>query len=294
MNKLKSHFVFTKKQQNGILLLVILILIAQSIYYFIDFPSKELLIDEDKLIAFESELGALRSDAIENSKPKHYPFNPNFITDYKGYTLGMTNEEINRLLEYRKQNKWINSKAQFQEVTKVSDSLLAAIAPYFKFPEWITNSKPKPSSNTINYAVSRPKKLEEKIDLNTATKTQLKRVHGIGDALSSRIIKYRNKFPGGFIADVQLYDVYGLTPKIIERITNQFTVKTPRQVKKVNLNTATIEELVLIQHVDYELAYEIINQRTLREGFKEWSELTKVKDFPIEKIEIIKLYLRLQ
>ncbi|MEZ4781200.1 MAG: hypothetical protein R2816_06390 [Flavobacteriaceae bacterium] len=45
--------------------------------------------------------------------------------------------------------------------------------------------------------------------------------------------------------------------------------------------------------MDYELAYEIINQRTLREGYKSLDELTKVKNFPLDKIEIIKLYLKL-
>ena len=77
------------------------------------------------------------------------------------------------------------------------------------------------------------------------------------------------------------------------RITNEFTVKTPRQIQKINLNTATVDELVTIQHIDYELAYNIIEQRQLREGFKSLGELTKVKDFPVNKIEIIKLYLSL-
>ncbi len=42
------------------------------------------------------------------------------------------------------------------------------------------------------------------------------------------------------------------------------------------------------------LAHAIIEQRTLREGFKSFEELTKVKDFPVHKIEIIKLYLSLK
>ena len=87
--------------------------------------------------------------------------------------------------------------------------------------------------------------------------------------------------------------MYGLSPEVIKRITNQFTVKTPREIKKLNLNSASIDELVTIQHIDYEIAHEIIDQRTLREGFKSFNELTKVKGFPIDKIEIIKLYLML-
>ena len=36
----------------------------------------------------------------------------------------MSLEEIDRLLDYRKLNKFVNSKREFQKVTKVSDSLL--------------------------------------------------------------------------------------------------------------------------------------------------------------------------
>ena len=107
-------------------------------------------------------------------------------------------------------------------------------------------------------------------------------------------MKFRNSFSGGFIADIQLQDVYGLTPEVIERITNEFTVKTPRQFVKLNVNDVSIDELVLVQHIDYELANEIINQRILREGFKSLEELLKVKGFPADKFEIIKLYLSLK
>ena len=179
---------------------------------------------------------------------------------------------------------------EFQEVTQVSDSLLNTISSYFKFPDWVTN--PKPRINTKRYD-KLPKSFDAKLDLNSATAIQLRRINGVGEKLSQRIIKYRNSFKGGFIADVQLIDVYGLTPEVIERIKNEFTVKTPRQTIKLNLNSATIEELVTIQHIDYEIAFDIIEQRTLREGYKSFEELKKVKDFPNDKIEIIKLYLTL-
>ena len=287
---MKSLFKFTTGQRYGIFLLVALVIILQCVYFIVDFPTKPYQDNHALINEFQKEIDSLKLIEIENQKPKIYPFNPNYITDYKGYTLGMTSEEINRLLEFRNQNKWINSTKQFKKVTKVSDSLLAILSPNFKFPEWVTNPKPK-SNISFGYL---EKSFDQKIDLNTATAKQLQKVNGIGEKLSERIIKFRNKFQGGFIADIQLQDVYGLTPEVIEKVTNEFTVKTPRQVIKVNLNDATIEELVSIQHIDYELAYEIIDQRTLREGFKNFDELTKVKDFPIDKIEIIKLYLSLK
>jgi DNA uptake protein ComE-like DNA-binding protein len=263
----------------------------QAVYYFVDIPSKDIIVNQKELQIFQQEIESLRLVEIANRKPIIYPFNPNYITDYKGYTLGMTNDEIDRLLQFRKSNKWVNSAKEFQNVTKISDSLLNVISPYFKFPFWVTNPKPQKEFSYNNNNL--PKSYNDKIDLNTATVNQLRKVNGIGEKLSERIINYRSKFVGGFIADVQLEDVYGLTPEVITRITNEFTVKTPRQVVKYNLNTVTREQLVTIQYIDYELAYEIVEQRTLREGYKSLDELTKVKDFPVNKIEIIKLYLTL-
>lgn len=290
MKNIKSHFKFTKGQRNGVFLLVLIIIMLQCIYVFVDFPSKDIAVNKSELAKFQNEIDSLKLVEIENNRPKIYPFNPNYITDYKGYTLGMSSNEIDRLLQYRELDKWINSTKQFQQVTKVSDSLLEEISPFFKFPEWVTNTTPKP---TYNFQNNSKKTFEQKADLNSATASQLQRVNGIGEKLSDRIIKFRSKFKGGFIADVQLQDVYGISPEVLERLFNEFTVKTPRQFDKINLNTASTEQLVTIQHIDYELAYEIINQRTLREGYKSLDELTKVKNFPIDKIEIIKLYLKL-
>jgi DNA uptake protein ComE-like DNA-binding protein len=255
----------------------------------VDVSFDDYSVNIEELKAFEQEIDSLKLIDLEKRAPKIYPFNPNYITDYKGYTLGMTNEEIDRLLKFRNNGDWINSVKQFQEVTQVSDSVLNKISPYFKFPEWVTNAQQEKSYSNVKKA----KTYAEKLDLNAATAEQLQRVNGIGKYYSEKIIKMRSRFIGGFISDIQLQDVYGLTPEVIEKITNEFTVKTPRRVEKINLNKATVEDLVTIQHIDYEVAYNIIEQRKLREGFKSFEELTKVKDFPINKIEIIKLYLSL-
>ncbi|MFV0573380.1 MAG: ComEA family DNA-binding protein [Xanthomarina gelatinilytica] len=291
MKRFKSHFTFTRKQRNGIFLLILVIVSLQALYFFVSFSKDVDAVDKDGLNKFLLEIDSLQLVKIENRKPKIYPFNPNYITDYKGYTLGMSNEEIDRLLQFRAQDKWVNSAKEFQQVSKVSDSLLATMSPYFKFPIWVTNPKIK-KEYIDSHSTQQPKTFDQKQDLNTATATQLQRINGIGDGYSKRIIKYREKY-GGFIADVQLQEVYGLSPEVIERLLEQFTVKTPKQVEKIDLNQATIEQLVRVQYIDYEVAHHIIEQRTLREGYKSLDELLKVKSFPINKFEIIKLYLKL-
>ncbi len=291
MNFLKSHFTFSREQRNGIFLLLLIIILLQVLYFFVDFSSKDVIVDHVKFTEYTKEIDSLRLVKLEEKKTKTYPFSPNHITDFKGATLGMSNKEIDRLLNFRKQDQWINSAKQFQEVTKVSDSLLNKISPLFKFPDWVIKPKLKKQQTTYN---NEPKSFAQKQDLNKATEKQLQGVYGVGTTLSKRIIKYRDKYKGGFIEDAQLEDVYGLTPETRERILKEFIVKTPRPIIKIELNIAKVEDLVNIQYIDYDVAYNIIEQRQLREGYKSLDELIKVKDFPVNKIEIIKLYLYLE
>ncbi|WP_299112941.1 ComEA family DNA-binding protein [uncultured Winogradskyella sp.] len=289
---MKSHFKFSKQKRSGIFLLVLLIVIVQCLYFFVDFSSDEISQpSKDELKLYRAEVDSLRKIALQNKTPKIYPFNPNYITDYKGYTLGMSNQEIDRLHQFRKQNKWVNSAKDFQNVTKVSDSLLTKISPYFKFPDWVTNPKPRAYNNSYSSS-SKPKTNAQKQDLNTATASQLQKVYGVGEKLSERIINYRNKY-GGFVSEVELPEVWGLSPEVIERIVEDFVVKTPRHIDRYNLNEATRDQLVTIPHIDYEIANSIIEERTLREGFQNIEDLTKVDGFPLKKLQIIKLYLYL-
>lgn len=292
MKNIKSHFLFSKQQRNGVFLLLLLILSLQYAYYALeDFSQDEGVgLDSKELDAYKTEIKALRLAEIEARKPKRYPFNPNYISDYKGEILGMSNEAIDRLLKYRKANKWVNSAKEFQRVTQISDSLLAALSPYFKFPEWLQQAKPKFEKP---WRSSQSNKTEaEKIDLNIATSEQLQKVYGIGEKRAARIMEYRSR-QDGFIGMAELNELYGIDSELIENIKAHFTIKSPKPIKKFILNAASKSELVQIKHIDYEIAHRIIEERTLREAYNSLDDLLKIEGFPVNKIEIIKLYLTL-
>lgn len=272
---------FSKRQRTGVFILFVIIVSLQLVMFFA--PQNDLLSvtpDKMSLKSFEKEFAVLHQKSVEESKPKIYPFNPNFITLYKGYSLGMSVNEIERLQAFRAKDRWVNSAKEFQRVTGVSDSLLHTISPFFKFPKWVTQTQQK-----------KPKPKNTMLDLNLATATQLQSVYGIGPKLSERILRYRSKFDGGFADMVELKAVYGLTDEVIERIKQRFVIKQPRSIVKINLNEAHQEDLVKIPFIDYELAYSIVEMRVLKEGFQGLEELTKLKDFPTDKLDIIKLYL---
>lgn len=291
MDKIKSYFVFNSSQRNGILFLLLLVSGFAVINNYIDFTTENLLDTNSKeVLAVQKELDSIRTLLTESNQPKIYPFNPNFITDFKGYKLGMSSEEIDRLLDYRKQNKWINSKEDFKKVTKVSDSFLDQISSYFKFPDWISNPKPKYSDWRKGF---KEKTFDQKIDLNSATQLELKKVNGIGEALSKRIIDYRDKL-GGFTNDIQLYEVYGLDYQLTDKVRNDFTVKTPKEIIKMNLNKISASDIATVPGISFELAKRIWEFRILNERIVDFIELKKIEGLTERKLQGIQLYLKLE
>ena len=291
MEKIKSHFVFNRSQRNGILFLIFFISGFLVISYYVDFSEENAMdMDSEEVIAIQRELDSLRTIDIASKKPKIFPFNPNFITDFKGYTLGMSAEEIDRLLVFRKENKWINSVEDFKQVTKVSDSLLNKISPYFKFPDWVNNPKSKTKYVKRGF---KDKTFKQKVDLNIATHEQLEEVNGIGKAFSKRIIDYRNKL-GGFTNDIQLYEVYGLNFQVTNSILKEFTVKTPKEIIKMNLNSISASDIATIPGISFDLAKRIWEYRILNEGIKSFSELEHIEGLTKRKLQGIQLYLKLE
>jgi DNA uptake protein ComE-like DNA-binding protein len=291
LDKIKSFFVFNSSQRNGILFLLLLVSGFAVINNYIDFTTENLLDTNSKeVLALQKELDSIKTLLMESNQPKIYPFNPNFITDFKGYKLGMSSEEIDRLLDYRKQNKWINSKEDFQKVTKVSDSFLDQISSYFKFPDWISNPKPKYSDWRKGF---KEKTFDQKIDLNIATQLQLEKINGIGKSFSKRIVDYRSKLIG-FSDDMQLYEIYGLDYQVVNRVLNEFTVKTPKEIIKMNLNKISASDIATIPGISFELAKRIWEFRILNERIVDFMELKKIEGLTERKLQGIQLYLRLK
>ena len=289
MPNFKSHFEFDNQQRSGILLLCFLIVGLFCVLYFYT-PQPVLLLDTSspKVLKQQAYVDSLRLEALERKKPKRYPFNPNFISDYKAYTLGLTPSEFDRLSSYRSKNKWINSIKDFKLVTKASDSLMAELGPLFKFPNWVVKSSSSPkkvSSLVLSY--------KDKIDLNVATSTQLQQVRGIGPALSARIISYKDKL-GGFSVDKQLLSVWGLSESVVANVLAGFTVKTPKQIHQISVNTASASDIATISGISYDLAKQIWEFRVLRQEIVSLSELQKIEGMTASKYALIELYLHVE
>lgn len=288
MSGLKRFFAFNKNERKGVFVFFVFILLLQGVYFWVS-TSKEHSAENPAEISWLSNQKII--DSLKNiSEPKHtfYPFNPNFISDFKGYQLGMSVEEIDKLLEFRKTGKFVNSAKEFQAVTGISDSLLRVISPYFKFPEWVTNPTKTSYKNYTTF-----NKKEEVImakELNAASQEDLIKVSGIGEKLSKRILDYKTNL-GAFVSMEQLKEIYGLSEEVIAELHKYFYVSEISEIKKIRINELSIKELGTFPYFRYPISKNIVVYRSNNGEIINSDDLRKIPDFPVEKIEIIALYL---
>ena len=292
MKIFKSHFWYTKNQRNGILLLLIIIIFLQLILHFKNFDSQQLVdLSQPKITSYNKQLDSLKKKSSKKKKFKIYPFNPNYISDYKGYQLGMNVDEIDRLLAHREQRLYVNSAKEFQTITKISDSLLQKISPFFKFPEWV-QKKNNNKNNQQRYIPNSRINVSEitTVDINKATLKDFTAIEGVDEYISERIIKYRSKLQG-FSFKEQLFEVWGLDELMANKILSTFSIKNKPIIKKVNINTASFKEVLSNPYIDYELCIQIFDYKDEVAELQSISEIKNIEGFPIKKYNRIVLYL---
>ena len=127
----------------------------------------------------------------------------------------------------------------FQKVTGVDSTWLHTYSTFFNFPSRVKKKHKKPAKKSFPL-----------LDFNTATADQLKQIYGVGEVLSQRIIRYRERIQG-FSTDTQFSEFYGLSPEAVARLQNRCSLITTPTLKKITLQEASVEELSKIPYLSY-------------------------------------------
>jgi len=291
-NFFKEYLAFSKKERNGLLLLLTLILLV-VVYLNIDFHHE--LDDNTDMVEFESDLAAL-SEASRRPTKKYrsqyddpgdekgvtdrksapyvfHQFDPNFVSDDEWKEMGLKPWQIKGIRNYRKKAGDFKSPKQFAKLNVVTEAFFEQVQPYLVFN--LNTSAPQSPENGEQQEAG--EELEEavalSIELNSATAHMLTDLKGIGPAYSNRIVKYRN-WLGGFLNFEQLLEVYGLEDSLYRKIIPFLTLDTAR-VDRININKVMIAELQKHPYIKWHVATAIVNYRDQHGPYKSIADIKK-------------------
>ena len=199
-----------------------------------------------------------------STKAQVFPFDPNTASKKDFVKLGLSERTANNIVNYRKKGANFETKAEFKKVWGITEDDFNRLSPY------------------INIVV-------KMVDINTATATDFKELRGIGESLSNRIIKFRNQL-GGFTSIDQLGTMYGLTKETFVSIKPKLK-RTNTQIKKININTATSDDLKAHPYIKWKEANLIIEYRNQHGNYKNIEDIMLIRAFKQPFFDKIKDYL---
>jgi competence protein ComEA len=228
-----------------------------------------------------------------------YKFNPNTLALEQWQAFGLPKYLGQRILNYRSKVGDFTYRAELGKIYGMPDSVFQRLYPFIDLPETkpnnysrkgIGSSQPRPTPDWEN----RPRErfVLAPFNINTADTTQLKQIRGIGSKLSARIVKYRDRL-GGFYSLEQLREVYGLQPEVIDSLSKYTFVAKAHSPARINLNTATIDELRTHPYMTSNLARAIVAYREQHGRFESVEELKQIKIIKPEQYEKLRPYLGL-
>ena len=285
---IRNFFAFSRKETNAFLILLPLmgiLIFSEPIYrYFFTRQKQDFSKDEKKL---DSIVATLHDSAVASTELpiEMKPFDPNRASADELVSLGFPKDLATRLVKYRSKGGKFVIKKDLLKLYGIDDKLYQRVYPYITLPERL--------ASTELPAVELSKKLSKEktlVDLNLADTAQLKRVYGIGDKLSERIVKYREKM-GGFVSIEQLKEVYGLDSTVVEDAKKDFFVSSAFQPKKVKINSANQEELASHPYINRALARTIEAYRFQHGKFTSMDDLGKVQLMKEATLQKLKPYV---
>jgi competence ComEA-like helix-hairpin-helix protein len=319
---IKDYLIFTRKERIGILIIVGVILFT---IFLPDILSKtarnrptqmdtawmaavkklEIKVPDssvdyhqksDDENAYAYQYDKRKSSHNENAivKGELFYFDPNTISSSDWKRLGLRDKTIKTIENYLSKGGHFYKPEDLQKIYGLHNDEYERLKSYIK----IESNTSKPNDDLASSKSKdeiQPTKIYAArysiIDVNIADTTAFISLPGIGSKLAARIIAFREKL-GGFYSVEQIRETYGLPDSTFQKI-KQYLKLDNASLKKININTATVDELKAHPYIKYSLANPIVAYRNEHGSFTKIEDIRKVMAVTDEIYKKIAPYLSL-
>jgi len=316
--KLKEFFYLQKSDRQVLLVLAGVIIIALTLLYIIgnqkETTASLTYLQGDSLPRAAYPTSQSYSDDGDDnlrgaSPAVHlFPFDPNTADSTQLLQLGLRPWQVRNIYRYRAKGGVYRQPSDFARLYGLTVKQYRMLEPYIRissdylpasslFPARKERMLPptdtrydsrQPLTTTQNHdsLIFSPKlRPGETVILNMADTNELKRVPGIGSYYARTIIRYGQRL-GGYHSIEQLREISGFP----EEALSYFKVANP-EVRRMNVNTSTLEQLRKHPYCNFYQARAIIDYRRLHGSLHSLDDLKLLKEFPPAAIQRLKPYV---
>ena len=251
--------------------------------------------DNDNAYAYQYD--RRKSSHNESAPPKGelFYFDPNTISTSGWKRLGLRDKTIQTIENFLSKGAHFHKPEDLQKIYGLHDDEYERLGPYIKIEsnppktnQELVSTKSKDETQPAKTYVAR----YSIIDVNTADTTAFISLPGIGSKLAARIVTFREKL-GGFCSIEQIGETYGLADSTFQKIKHYLKLDNA-SVKKININTATIDEMKAHPYIKYNLANPIVSYRNEHGAFSKIEDIKKVMAVTDEIYKKIAPYISVQ
>lgn len=298
-NKIEDYFYWTRRERNGVLLLIAIIIItwaSSHIYEFFYQPPATDFTDFFDIIKRDS-IAKANESATSSTQLLLFTFNPNTAIESEFLQLGLPKKVVKTILNYRNKGGRFYKKEDFKRIYGLTTS------DYNRLESFIEIS---PTKKVIT--VNKKKNLLFHFDPNIATAKDF--IHlGLNTKIANNIIKYRNK-GGHFNKKEDFKKIYGVNLDIYQRLepyidipvsskrkeeitTTKFKKKTQKNNPVfVDINKSTASDWQQLKGIGEKRAERIIKYREKLGGFGTVYQVAETWGLPDSTFQAIKPFLQ--
>ena len=314
-----DYFTFTRRERIGILVVLVLILIlivTPSIFFRgevtqLDKPDSTWIAAIKKLETTvnntensghaDNETNAYQYDPYKSSqinKPagELFHFDPNTLSKEGWQNLGLRDKTIITIENYRKKGGQFRKSEDLQRIYGLGKNEYERLAPFIKIEETskgkTAEAKLERNPRTESQALVKPLYRPLSVDINSADTSAFISLPGIGSKLAARIVTFRDKL-GGFYSIEQVGETFGLPDSTFQKIKANLALKN-NAVKKININTATTDELKSHPYLKWNIANTVVAYRNEHGAFSTIEDIKKIMIITDDVYKKVAPYLEIQ